>query len=237
MQYVSSAKACLLFNLSPFITALFSYFFLSERMNKMKWLGLGIGLSGFIPVLLAQAPQEATSFNSVLGISLPELAVIVAVFSASYAWILIKRQVKKGYSPLMLNGIAMTWGGLLILATSFITEGAPSTSCCLASNDTIGTYFSHLVGSSEIGLYMFVFYTTLMVIVANFICYNLYGYLLRKYSATFLSFAGLTTPLFTALSGWLLLGEAVNTSFYLSICITFWGLFIFYKQEGKTSVA
>ena len=44
-------------------------------------------------------------------------------------------------------------------------------------------------------------YSFALVIIANIIGYNLYGYLLSRYSATFLSFAGFMTPLFAALLG------------------------------------
>jgi drug/metabolite transporter (DMT)-like permease len=74
----------------------------------------------------------------------------------------------------------------------------------------------------------------LLIIVSNLICYNLYGALLRKYTATFMSFAGFSTPLFTAFFGWLFLGETVSFSFYLSAVIVFAGLILFNQEElGK----
>ena len=75
--------------------------------------------------------------------------------------------------------------------------------------------------------------TLALIIVSNFICYNLYGYLLKRYSATFISFAGFVTPLFTALFGWYYLGETITASFYISAAIVFVGLFMFYQEELK----
>jgi drug/metabolite transporter (DMT)-like permease len=68
------------------------------------------------------------------------------------------------------------------------------------------------------------------------ICYNLYGYLLRRFSATFMSFAGLTTPLFTALFGWIFLGEVASPAFYLSFSILSVGLLLFYQEELKVAI-
>ena len=40
LQYLTGAKVSLLFNLSPFITALFAYFFFGELLSFKKWIGL-----------------------------------------------------------------------------------------------------------------------------------------------------------------------------------------------------
>ena len=70
-----------------------------------------------------------------------------------------------------------------------------------------------------------------VVLISNIVCYNLYGYLLKKYTATFVSFAGFMGPLFTALYGWILLGETVTWHFYASSIIVFIGLYFFYQEE------
>ena len=50
-----------------------------------------------------------------------------------------------------------------------------------------------------------------------------------------MSFAGFTTPLFTALFGWLLLGEIVTWPFYISFVIVLLGLLLFDQEELKQS--
>ncbi|MFI5344385.1 MAG: EamA family transporter, partial [Chlamydiales bacterium] len=67
------------------------------------------------------------------------------------------------------------------------------------------------------------------------ICYNLYGYLLKKYSPVFMSFAGFTTPLFTALFGWFFLNEVVTWPFYLSFFMVLTGLCIYDQDQLKLS--
>jgi drug/metabolite transporter (DMT)-like permease len=59
----------------------------------------------------------------------------------------------------------------------------------------------------------------------------MYASLLKKYTATFMSFAGFIAPLFTALYGWAFLGEIITWHFYASSAIVFVGLFLFYKDE------
>jgi drug/metabolite transporter (DMT)-like permease len=235
LQYISSAKACLLYNLSPFVTALFSYYMFSEKLSGKKWFGLIIGLLGFLPILLAQVPQEniAGHFGS---LSLPELALIISGCSTSYAWLLIKKMIQNGYSILMLNGIAMTSAGFLAFLTSLLVDGLPHVYCCAVPQDALSVSLTTILGTQEIGFLMFILYLVALILIANVICYNLYGLLLRQYSATFLSFAGFTTPLFAALWGFLLLGESIGTSFFVSLAITFIGLYLFYTEELTSRV-
>jgi drug/metabolite transporter (DMT)-like permease len=231
LQYVSSAKACLLYNLSPFVTALLSYYMFTERLTSKKWLGLAIGMLGFIPILYAQAPQEGIA-GQFWGISLPELSLLTSVCSAAYAWLVIKKLVQqRGYSILMLNGIAMTSGGILAFITSLIVDGTPHIHCCAVPQDSLSVWMANLMGTQEVGLLMFIIYLLALLVIANIICFNVYGFLLKHYSATFLSFAGFTTPLFTAVWGWLLLGETIGQSFFVSLGITFAGLYLFYTEE------
>src|SRR5690606_27797813 len=61
MEQISSAKACLMYNMSPFFTAVLSYFFLSERFSKYQILGLIISFVGFVPVRSEEHTSELQS--------------------------------------------------------------------------------------------------------------------------------------------------------------------------------
>ena len=76
-------------------------------------------------------------------------------------------------------------------------------------------------------------YTLLLIIIANIIGYNLYGYLLHHYSTTFLSFAGSITPLFAALLAWFFLHETITKGFIMTFVMTLIGLWVFYREEMK----
>lgn len=214
LKYLTSFKTCFIYSLSPFVSALLSYFMFSEKMTGKKWLGLGIGFLGFLPILLNETAAEGETGHFFF-LSWAEVAVMLAAICSVYGWILLKQLVQQnGYTPFMANGLSMLMGGALALTHSFFVEDwnpIPVTS-----------YIPFL----ECGL--------LLILISNFICYNLYGYLLKRYSATFISFAGFTTPLFTALFGWLYLGEIVTWPFYLSAIIVFFGLFAFYQEELRS---
>jgi len=213
LKYLTSFKTCFIYSLSPFVSALLSYCMFSEKMSWKKWVGLVIGFIGFMPILLSQTLTEEMTGQFFM-FSWAELAVMGATVFAVYGWILLGQLVKdNGYSPFMANGVSMTLGGTMALVHSFCVERW------------------NPVPVTE----MFPFLETmvLLIVISNIICYNLYGHLLKRYSATFMSFAGLITPLFTAVFGWLFLGEAVTGSFYVSAVIVFFGLLTFYQEELK----
>lgn len=226
LEQVTSAKACLLYNLSPFVTALFSYFLYAERLTKRQICGLIIGFIGFIPIIIAQSPIEQLSWHIGL-LSCYEIALIGSVISSAYGWMVMKNLINKGYSFILVNGIGMVGGGILALLLSFIKEGAPMMK-------DVEVVLPHVVATYGVfgeRLLMCGLYSMALIIIANIICYNLYGYLLSRYSATLLSFAGFMTPLFAAGLGWLFLGEQVTWHFFATIGMVILGLYLFHERK------
>ncbi len=225
-----ASKAMFMFNLAPFLSALFSYIFLNEEMSRKKWLGLCIGVIGFIPILISPLSPIAAlnAFWNLLtttpkitegitptqfGIPWPELAVLASVISHSYNWIVIRKLVRdNSYSPAMINGLTMFVGGICALITSPYYEGLSPVTNFLE--------FAKLLAC--------------VILISNLICHNLYAYLLKVYTATFLSFAGFMSPLFAALYGWLWLSEKITPHFYVSSVIVFIGLLLFYQDEMES---
>jgi drug/metabolite transporter (DMT)-like permease len=215
LQYVGSAKAAILYGITPFVTAIFEKFMFKVPVTRNKLIGLTIGFLGFIPILYTATPKEQL-LNAFFRISLPELAILISAISSCYGWILIKKSiVYEKYSPLFANGIGMLGGGFLSILTSFFIE---------KWNPIPTTNFG-----------MMFFYIVLMIIIGNVIFYNSYGWLLHKYSATFLSFFGFSIPLFAAFYQWLFFGELVTWQFFLTSAMIAVGLYIFYKDELSTS--
>lgn len=234
-QFVTSSKAAFMFNLSPFITALFAYIFFGDQMSKRKWLGLLIGFAGSLPVLVAQTPAAELSAGHLLFLSVPEICLLVSATSGVYGWIVMKKLVvDRHYSPVFVNGVGMFFGGIAAFITSIVIEKKPLLKCAIdQTNSTAitqlysGSWFCH----SWPNLLAFMGYVILLILVANIIFYNFYGFLLKKYSPTFLSLVGLLSPVFTALLGWLFLGETVSWVFFVSLAVVMAGACIFYKDE------
>jgi drug/metabolite transporter (DMT)-like permease len=205
------SKAMFMFNLAPFMSALFSYFFFNEAMSRKKWLGLMIGFIGFIPIVVSKVGQE--NLSQLFFISWPEVAVLISVICHSYNWIVIRKLVRDhSQSPAMINGLTMFIGGVGALITSPFFEG-----------------FQPVNNYLEFGKLL-----VCVILISNLICHNLYAYLLKTYTATFLSFAGFMSPIFAALYGWLWLNEKITWHFYVSSVVVFIGLVLFYQDELKS---
>jgi drug/metabolite transporter (DMT)-like permease len=211
LQYLTSCKTCFIYSLSPFASALLSWWILSEKMSKKKWGGMLLGCLGMLPILLYQTTSEERAGHFFF-FSWPELAVMGAAVSSVYGWILLKQLVKEmNYSPLLANGLAMSLGGLMALTHSYgVEEWRPV---------PVVDYLPFIICAS------------LLILISNFICYNLYGALLKRFSATLISLAGLSTPLFSALFGWFFLSEEIAWPFFISLGIVSCGLAIFYLEE------
>ncbi len=214
IQHMASSKACLIYSLSPFISAAVAYFVLKETLTSKKWLGLMVGFMGLIPIFIAQSPAEKAS-GEIGFISFAEISLLIAVFGSVYGWILLKKVINEfQYTPLMANGISMTIGGVFALLHSYYS-GESWNPVPVTQTD------------------VFLQNTVLMCIISNIICYNLYGYLLKRYSATFMSLAGLITPFFAAFFGWYFLAETISWHYFAAVSIFSVGLFLFYQEELK----
>jgi drug/metabolite transporter (DMT)-like permease len=210
---MSAAKTCFFYSFTPFFSALLSYLHFGEKMNGKKWLGMVVGFAGFVPVLAAQKGSEEL-LSSLAFLSWPELAVIGASICSAYGWILLRLLVKNQSIPLlMVNGTSMLIGGLLALIHSLI----------------IDTWAPLPVASSNLGA--FSQGLLIIIFISNILCYNLYGLLLKRFTATFLSFMGLLFPIFASFNSWVFLGEPFSFTILLSTGIVSIGLWLFYSAE------
>ncbi|MBS0623828.1 MAG: DMT family transporter [Verrucomicrobia bacterium] len=211
LQYLSAAKACFIYSLSPFIAAALSYFQFKEKITKRKILGLVVGFIGFSPVFLFESGSEHL-VGTFCGFSWAEIALIAATLTSVYGWVLLRKLGKdEGMSPVTANGASMLIGGVMALVHSAVVEGV-----------------SPLPVSDVPQFFKWIF---LIILTSNLICYNLYGWLLKRFTATFLSFAGLTTPIFAAVWGFLLHAETMPWPFFLSMGVITLGLWLVYSEE------
>jgi drug/metabolite transporter (DMT)-like permease len=136
----------------------------------------------------------------------------MAVVSGAYAWFLVKRLMNRGYGFGLINGVTMLIGGILSMITAGIFEG-----------------FAHPVKE----VVPFVGWLLLLILSANIIFYNLYGFLLQYYSITFITFAGWLCPFFATFYEWFFMGGTITWHYYVSLVLVTIGLSVFYKDELK----
>lgn len=213
LKYLSAGKACFIYSLSPFFSALFSYIHFKEKMSPRKWIGMLIGFLGCIPVLAIHTGEEGL-MGGVGFLSWPSLAIMGAALCAVYGWVLLRLVVKdQDLSPVTANGYSMLIGGSFALIHSYLVES--------------------WIPSPVSSISLFLQGTFAMTFISNIVCFNLYGYLLKKYTATFLSFMGLLSPIFASLNGWFLLGETPSWQIFLSTIIVLSGSWLVYREELK----
>lgn len=211
LQHLSAAKTCFIFGLGPFFSALFSYIHFGEKMNRRKWMGMLIGFAGILPVLYVQKGSDEL-LTSIPLFSWPELSVMAAAITAVYGWVLL-RKVVQDVSPAMANGTSMLVGGAFALTHSAFTEIWNPIPVPQAEWASFGQIL------------------VMMIIISNLICYSLYGMLLKKFTATLISFIGLFSPIFASISSWLILGETPSLAIFFSTGILLFGLWMVYSAE------
>lgn len=211
LNNMSSSKACMIYSISPFLTALIAFIMLNEKLTKKKIIGLIIGISGLIPLINVKTIDEF-KIDTISFFSLSEISLILSVIFSVLGWVYLKKIITLGYSHITANSISMLIGGILTLFHSY----------------TSGEIWNPL---PIINYKNFFYYTIITCVISNIICYNLFGYLLKYFSATFMTFAGLITPFFASFFGFIFLKEAITINFFISIIIFFLGLMIFYKEE------
>lgn len=220
LKSLTAAKTCFIYSLSPFFAALFSYLHFGEKMNRRKWLGMIIGFVGFIPLLMTQKGAEEL-LTTVPFLSWPELAMVGASICTAYGWIILRiiisppkaEKEATPISPMTANGISMLIGGFIALIHSLMID---SWSPLPVATQNFGPFVQGVL---------------IMAIISNVLCYNLYGYLLKKFTATFLSFMGLFSPIFASLNSWFFLNEQPSLVIFLSTGIVSLGLWLIYSAE------
>lgn len=215
LDYLTPTKTAFLYNLYPFASALLSYLFVDEILTKRKWFGLLIGFLGSLPLLLADSAQEANLHKYFGFLSLPEIAILVAVFACPLGWILTQKAIcEEKCDSVMAVGITSLVGGLFALGHS---------------------YYSDIWNPLPVSNYGYFALTSLgLIIISNIISSIIYVELLKTYTLTFLSFSGFIAPLLTALFDWIIFGYTVSYAFYISTGIMFVGFYLFYMDElGK----
>jgi drug/metabolite transporter (DMT)-like permease len=210
LQYVTALKATVIFSASPFITAIIAYFLYKQKLSYKKFLGICIGVGGLIPYLMAQAKSVEGGFGSLFFITVPDISLFGAVVTSAYGWFLLADLMKKQYCLAVINGYAMFFGGLMSLVLNFICYG-----------------FQNPV----INFWPFIFWMFVLIVSANVIVYNLYGWLMNFYSITFISFVGFLSPIFGTIYEWIFFNCLITWKHVASLGLITLGLYIFYKDE------
>lgn len=207
IPHLTSTKSNLLWALSPFVTAILAYLLYKERLGLNKVAGIVVAFAGLLPSVVLSDNIATLPGGSYI----PEAVAFLGTVAASYAWFVFKNVMKEGSSPMLINGFTMALGGTGLMITSYFYESWPTT--------TLFTSWP-----------MFLGLLAAMSVFSNGVYCNLQGYLLNRYSLTFITLCGFMAPLFGAVLGWYFLSEAINWTFYVAVASVAGGLYLFTKK-------
>ncbi len=205
LQYLRANEVIFLYSLTPFITGLLSYFLCKETISKRQIAGICIG---FLAIIYG----NEINMN---GIDLAELILLMAIISGAYAWFIIQKLLEKGHSISIINGTSMLYGGILSLITWYFWSSAQTTN------------------SLTLNWVQFFIWASLLIIISNIIIYNLYGYLIRRYSVTLMSFMGFLCPTFGTFFDQILYGSKIENRYLISIILLIIGLYLYLTLPRK----
>ncbi len=228
----NTQQALFLYNLGPVATYLLTHLLGIELATKKRSLALALCFAGLIvsgalvlptffsptisqstteitiPAVEQTIPQTTLQSLSQPGIQhpmgLPELAIILSLFSFSFGWIIMRKCIiDYAYKPATINGITMLGGGVIALIASFFLETTPYVT-------NITSYIPTLA---------------LVILISNVIAYNLYAYAVTRYSLTFIQIS-YWLPI--------MLKSNSSLSIYMIGSLVFlFGLFLFYAEEKE----
>lgn len=112
-QYSLASNAAILSLSLPVITAVFAYFMLNERMNRVRWASLVIAVIGVILCSTGDITQMDFGSNYAIG----NLLIFLAVIGNSYYNVGIKKKAQQ-YTELEM--LFYTYVGLVILLTPLV---------------------------------------------------------------------------------------------------------------------
>ncbi len=211
LQYLSSLKTNILYCTTPFLAALFEYMMHQKRLTAGNITGMLCATASLIPLVLQSSCDSSAPLGDLCYFGyLPEIALMIAIIAATYAWFVIKKLLARGYHFLVINGVAMIGGGILCGITGIATDT--------------------LTVRSEV---LWPFYAALasLIIISNVIVYNLYSILIERYRITLISLAGFLSPIFGTFYAWLFFKEPLTWYYGLAIVGIAAGLWIFYRDE------
>lgn len=207
LQFISSAKAALIYAMSPFIAALLSYVLHKERLSALQGLGIFVGTVGLLPVFIT---HEGATIAELCCFSLPDFVMCCAAISAAAAWFAIKDLMRRGHYLVTVNGVAMAIGAFLCGITMILIDPA--------------------AWQQVSDWQQFCLWLALLIFLSQIIAYNLYSWLLTHYSITFMTLCGFLCPLFSAGLGALFLGEVITWHYWVSFAAVCVGLYLFTRN-------
>lgn len=206
LKYTSSGQAGIVSSLEPIFIVIGARIILKERLPKLAYSGLFLGLLGSLALSLS-ADVNQTAPNPILGNSLELIAILLTDTS-----MITTKYLMDKYPPFYLAGIQVLGGGLFFITINYLFHGT----------------FALVPNMSALIL----LYLGILTVVA----YALYNYAMCTLSASKSSPFLFMLPVAAVFFGWFFLNETFNLCQFLSCMIIFAGIYVSQIKDRKKIV-
>ncbi|WP_349409313.1 DMT family transporter [Pseudalkalibacillus sp. SCS-8] len=202
-QYITSGLAAVLSATGPLMILLIQRQRKEASLDSVQILGLLIALAGVVFISLPGF-SSALSYMWVIGC----IVVLIGEFGYGYGSVFSKRYfaTEQRFSPFLMNGVQMFYGGLMLIAFSMIVEDPSFSSLIANTNAQVAMVYLIFVGS--IG------------------GHGLYYWLISKTNPVFPSTWLYVSPLIAITVGYLFLKEMVSPIMILGAFFIIFGVLL-----------
>lgn len=202
MRYISSSLAAVLFNVTPAMTIVLAHFMLAdEKLRPAKIAGTVLATSGAIFLIASNASGlRVENGQGWIG----QVLIILAAFAGAFAVVYARIRVRQVDTTALAAGQVFACLAVFLLL-GLLTGGLPK----------LPAYPWQATAAAMVS-----------AIAAPVLGFWLLFYMVRKYSATLGGFAGIATPLFSAIIGIVFLGEVLTPIIVLSALLVLAGIWL-----------
>jgi drug/metabolite transporter (DMT)-like permease len=197
MQSVTAGKTSVLLYTMPIWTVLMVHFYLKERLNTAKWIGVVIGTLGIIFIL----GRDSFVYHD-LKVFTGELLVTGAAISWAISNIWMKKRMG-GENIYMLSAIQLTIGTLGLALLAIPAEGL-----------LIIEWNAH-------SLYILLF----TGIIASAVDFTIWFYLLNNMDIKITTFSSMLVPVFGLIFDWIILGNRLDLGVIIGGALILFGIY------------
>lgn len=213
LQYLPTVKIALVFNFTPFFSALFAYALMKEQLTLLQFFGLVIGFTGLIPLMVTRHPEGVKVLLT--DFCFADLVLLIGVISFSYSLFIMQKLVRQQRCPSILaNGMSMFLAGIFACNAAVVTESV------------------WLKGS----LVIFIQLLILNILLSNVLSAHLQAWILKHYSSTTMTFMSFLSPLFAALYSWIIFGESLSMNTLIAGALVVSGLCVYFFDHLKIGI-
>ena len=182
MKYVTAGKTSVLLYTMPIWTIFLVHFYLKERLNRGKWLGVALGTIGIVCILGWDTLVHQNS-----KILFGELLIIGGAISWAVSNIWVKKRMG-GENVYMVSTLQLAFGALGLALLAIPTEGLIN------------------VEWNAHSIYILLF----TGLIASAVDFTIWFYLLKNLDIKITTFSSMLVPVFGLIFDWAILGNGLD---------------------------